>query len=68
MRIEYDPEADGAYIWLIDNIDARREECVSEIWPQELNGHVGLLLDKDGKIMGIEVLPASKYLVPELLK
>jgi uncharacterized protein YuzE len=68
MRIEYDPEADGAYIWLIDDIDARREDCINEIWPKELNGHVGLLLDKEGKIMGIEILPASKYLGSELLK
>jgi len=68
MRIEYDPEADGAYIWLVDNIDATRKDCINEVWPQELSGHVGLLLDKEGKIMGFEILPASKYLRAELLK
>jgi len=68
MRVEYDSEADGAYIWLVDDIDTRREECVSEIWPQEFSGHIGLLLDKEGKIMGFEILPASKYLSPEILK
>ena len=68
MRVEYDPESDGAYIWLIDDIDTRRKDYASEIWPQEFNDHIGLLLDKEGKIMGFEILSASKYLDPGILK
>lgn len=51
MRITYDKEADAIYIYLIEN------EKISESkgeWP------INLDLSKDGKLIGIEILQASK--------
>lgn len=58
MKITYDPEVDALYIALrdapaVDGIDV--EEGVS------------VDLDKDGHIIGVEVLDASKRLTPEEL-
>ena len=39
-----------------------------EIWPAELRDEVGILLDDRGKLLGSEVLPASKYLPESLLR
>lgn len=57
MKINYDSEADAVYIELlkrsaVDNLD--------------INDDVSVDLDKDGKIIGIEILQASKNLKTEL--
>jgi uncharacterized protein YuzE len=58
VRVEYDKQADAMYIWL------RKAKCdVSE----ELAENVMLDLDKKGRIIGIEVLDASKNLGKELV-
>ncbi len=61
MTYEYDREADGLYIWFIEDIEKERINYKGELWPVELNNEVGMLFDNEGKLMGIEVLPASKY-------
>jgi len=58
VRIEYDSKADAMYIWLRK---ARYE--ISE----ELAENVIIDLDKHGRIIGIEVLDASKNLGKELV-
>lgn len=55
MKIEYDPEADALYIQLReahpdDNIDIEEGVTVD--------------VDKDGHIVGVEILDASKRLSP----
>jgi uncharacterized protein YuzE len=67
MNIEYDPEVDGAYVWLVDNIDTEGERYEREVWPKELAEEIGVLFDRSGKILGFEIQPASKYLAEELL-
>jgi uncharacterized protein YuzE len=58
VRVEYDEKADAMYIWL------RKAKCdISE----ELAENVVLDLDKNGRIVGIEVLGASKNLGKELV-
>lgn len=56
MKLEYDKEADAAYIYFKDISDG---EVVSTI---SLNNSVNVDLDKEGKTLGIEILDASKNL------
>jgi len=58
VRIEYDSRADAMYIWL-----RKAKYDVSE----ELAENVIIDLDKRGRIIGIEVLDASKNLGKELV-
>ena len=58
VRVEYDEKADAMYIWL-----RKAKYDVSE----ELAENVVIDLDKNGKIIGIEVLDASKNLGKELV-
>ncbi len=53
MRIEYDKEVDAAYIYLVEDIG---DGSVKK------NDNIILDLDKDGKLLGIEVLHASRTL------
>lgn len=62
MKIEYDKEADAAYIYIVDRINDR--DAVNTI---ELNNNIILDFDKNEKLLGIEVLGASKILNKELL-
>lgn len=57
MKFEYDKEADTAYIYLEDFIeDGQVKKTI------ELNDNIILDFDKDGKLLGIEILNASKIL------
>jgi uncharacterized protein YuzE len=58
VRVEYDQKADAMYIWL-----RKAKYDISE----ELAENVVLDLDKNGRIIGIEVLGASKNLGKELV-
>ncbi len=62
MRIEYDKEADAGYIYLVEEI--KDGEAVKTI---ELEPNIILDFNKDGKLLGIEILNASKVLNKELL-
>lgn len=68
MKIEYDEESDAAYIWLLDDIEQSKSSYEGEIWPEELKDNIGLIFSSDNKLMGLEILFASKYLTEELLK
>lgn len=64
MKYEYDEEADGLFIWFVE------DECAKydyEIWPEELKGDIGVLFDKNGRLFGLEVIFASKYFPQEKL-
>ncbi len=57
MKFEYDKEADAAYIYLEDSIaDSPAEKTI------ELNDNIIVDFDKNGKLLGIEILSASKVL------
>ena len=62
MRLEYDKEADAGYIYLVDEI--KDGEAVKTI---ELDSNIILDFNKDGKLLGIEVLDASKVLNKDIL-
>lgn len=67
MNVEYDEEVDAAFVWLVSDIDLHKRDVVRELWPVELNETIGLLLSAEGRLIGIEVQPASKHLPAELL-
>ena len=58
VRVEYDQKADAMYIWL-----RKAKYDISE----ELAENVVIDLDKKGRIIGIEVLDASKNLGKDLV-
>ncbi len=57
MKLEYDKEADAAYIYLVYPIN--KGEVKKTI---ELNNNIIVDFDSKGKLLGIEVLNASKVL------
>lgn len=67
VRVTYDPEADAAYFYFVQEIhdgEAVQTVCVD---PDEVGGMVNLDLDINGKILGLEVLDARRLLLDEVL-
>ena len=56
MRTEFDEDADAAYIYFKDIAEGEVKETVS------LNDSINIDIDKNGKVLGIEILDASKHL------
>ena len=69
MDFSYDPEADAAYIQLvpISRGGVKETVCVADEYP-ELVGDVNLDLDGEGRLLGVEILGALRFLPPELLR
>ncbi|MDP8910834.1 MAG: DUF2283 domain-containing protein [Actinomycetota bacterium] len=67
MRATYDEETDGAYIYLraIGPGEAVQQVLVED---DRLRGDVILDLDRDGKLLGIEVLGARSLLPTNVLR
>ena len=70
IDLEYDPAADAAYIYL-RRPSARGPFAVGHTVacaPRETSGHmINLDFDDDGRLIGIEVLDASRALPADLL-
>jgi len=62
MKFTYDKEVDAAYIYVVESIG--EGEAVKTI---KLNNNIILDFDKDGKLLGIEILDATKILNKEVL-
>ena len=62
MRLEYDKGVDAAYIYIGYSI--KEEEAKNTI---ELNDDIILDFDKKGKLLGMEILNASKNLSKKVL-
>jgi uncharacterized protein YuzE len=66
MRIEYDRRANAAYIMLKGDV---RPGGVSRTVPCDPTLEmINLDFDREGHLVGIEVMDASKCLAPELLQ
>lgn len=63
MKFEYDSEVDAAYIYLVFPI--KGGQATSNI---QLNDNIILDFGKDGKLLGIEILNASKLLKKQVLE
>lgn len=68
MRITYDPAADAAYIQLVPEIGAGGVAQTYTCDPTEVDGMVNLDFDHEGRLVGIEVMDASRKLARELLE
>ena len=55
MKISYDPKVDAAYIKL--------KEGKFEVTTQRLTEEIAINYARDGSVVGIEILDASKYLL-----
>jgi uncharacterized protein YuzE len=66
-RVEYDRDADAAYIYLVEDILGGAVDRTVSVTPSDIGGVVNLDLDSDGLILGIEVMDASRLLSPALL-
>ena len=62
MKIEYDKDADAAYIYFKEIAEGEVVQTIS------LNESVNIDLDKDGKTLGIEIIDASKNLPVNAIK
>ncbi len=66
LRVEYDPRADAAYIYLTDIAPggvARSYACD----PSEAGAMINLDFDSEGHLLGIEVIGARSHLSGEAL-
>lgn len=69
MRVEYDSERDQAYIYLVDEARAGADFGFTyPCDPTEIGGMIQLDFDREGRLIGIEVLGASQKLPAELLQ
>ena len=62
MKTEFDKEADAAYIYFKEIGNGEVAETVS------LNDSINIDLDKDGKVLGIEILDVSEHLPSSSIK
>ena len=62
MRLEYDEEIDAAYIYIVYPIN--EGEVKNTI---ELNDNIILDFDKEGRLLGMEILNASKIVSEKVL-
>ena len=62
MKIKLDKEADAVYIYFKDISEGEVKTTIS------LNDNINIDLDSEGKMLGIEVLDASKNLPKTQLK
>lgn len=68
MRVTHDAEADAAYVYLVDEID-RGEVANSYVAGISLeNAALTVDFDANGRVLGIEVLGASRVLRPETIQ
>ena len=68
MRVTYDASVDAAYIQLVDDIGAGGVANTYPCDPREVGGMINLDFDSAGRLVGVEVLDASKLLPPEILE
>lgn len=67
MNLRYDADADAAYIQLAHEIGAGGVAKTYPCDPLEVGGMINLDFDAAGRLVGVEVLDASKMLPPEAL-
>jgi uncharacterized protein YuzE len=68
VRVTYDKSTDAAYIYLTDNIGAGGVAKTYCCDPLEVNGQINLDFDHQDRLVGIEVLGASKRLSLAILE
>lgn len=67
MKVTYDADADAAYIYFVDEIGAGGVSRTYPCDPSEVGGMVNLDFDAGGRLIGVEVMDASRLLPQTLL-
>jgi len=67
MRVTYDRSVDAAYIHLEERIQPGGVAYTYPCDPLEVRGEINLDFDHEGRLLGIEVLDASKMLPAAIL-
>ena len=67
MRVRYDPDADAAYVYLRE-IGLGEAEYTHVVEFEGQKDMINLDFDRDGRLIGVEVLSASRQLPRELLE
>ena len=67
MRITYDNEVDAAYVYIEDHIPAGAAVTTHVCDTDLAAGSIHLDLDSDGRLLGIEILGASRVLPKKAL-
>jgi uncharacterized protein YuzE len=68
MKLRNDPEDDAAYIALSEERDSASFGFTYACDPSAVGGQIHLDFDVEGRLLGIEVLQASKKLPKSLLE
>jgi uncharacterized protein YuzE len=68
MRLRYDPSVDAAYIELDERADSSSFGFTYVCDPAQVGGQIHLDFDINGRLVGLEVLQASKKLTLSLLE
>lgn len=67
MKITYDRIANAAKLYLLPEYYGRHVSYTYLCDPSEIHGMINLDFDEDGKLTGIEILGADKFLHKEIL-
>jgi len=68
MRLDYDREIDAAYISLKSAEEGIHVAKTVPLDPTEIDGEINLDFDCEGRLVGIEIQTASRFLDPRLLE
>jgi uncharacterized protein YuzE len=68
MRLTYDADADAAYIYLVDEIAFGGVARTVRVDALASEAMINLDFDAEGRLLGVEVMDASKILPTELLR
>lgn len=67
MDMSYDAEVDAAYLSLTKIAAGEAVKTVCAVQPPECPGEINLDFDAEGRLLGLEILAASRVLPPGLL-
>ncbi|KAB2347978.1 DUF2283 domain-containing protein [Actinomadura rudentiformis] len=70
LKITCDEQANAAYIYLVDPVQAGTPGAAANMYacdPIAVNGMINLDFDKEGRVIGVEVLDARSKLPQYLL-
>ncbi|MFD9031965.1 DUF2283 domain-containing protein [Streptomyces sp. NPDC059567] len=67
LRVTYDGQANAAYVYFVDPQTRPRVAHMYPCDPIEVDGMINLDFDKDGRLVGIEVLAADTKLPQYLI-
>lgn len=69
MKLTYDPEADAAYLQVVENINPGEATHQIQVPEREnVPGQFILDFNSDGKLLGLEILFASSVLPPDMTR